>query len=144
MRDAPTARTERTRKHKRVGRAAVFVWFLIGGVLHFVATETEVRLVPPYIPWPYAAVWVSGVFELIGAYGLLLKATRRAAGVGLFILTIAVTPVHLYMQQQPDVFEVPYWTLVARLPLQAALLWLIAWSTFWEAHRPTTLALHDE
>jgi uncharacterized membrane protein len=101
----------------------------MGGVAHFVATETEVRLVPPYIPWPLAAVWVSGVFELLGAAGLLFSRTRRAAGIGLFVLTICVTPVHVYMLQRPELFGVPYWALVLRLPLQVALLALIAWST---------------
>ena len=119
----------RTDGAKRIGRAIVFLWFLIGGVAHFVATETEVRLVPPYIPWPLAVVYVSGVLELLGAGGLLFLRTRRAAGIGLFLLTICVTPVHIYMLQRPDLFSVPYWALVVRLPLQVALLALIAWST---------------
>ena len=114
---------------RRLGWAFVFLWFLIGGIAHFVATETEVRLVPPYIPWPLAAVWVSGAFELLGAVGLLFLRTRRAAGIGLFVLTICVTPVHIDMLQRPDLFAVPYWALVLRLPLQVALLALIAWST---------------
>lgn len=88
---------------------------------------------PPYIPWPHAAVWVSGVFELLGAGGLLFAGARRAAGIGLFVLTICVTPVHIYMLQRPDLFAVPYWALVLRLPLQVALLALIAWSTFRKA-----------
>ena len=108
----------------------VFLWFLIGGIAHFVATEAEVRVVPPYIPWPHAAVWISGAFELLGAAGLLFRATRRAAGVGLFVLTILVTPVHINMLQRPDLFDFPYWALLLRLPLQVALLALIAWGTF--------------
>ena len=122
--------SEWTRRARLAGRMFVVLWFLIGGVAHFLATETEVRLVPPYIPWPYAAVWVSGVFELLGACGLLFSATRRAAGMGLFALTILVTPVHVFMLQRPELFAVPYWLLVLRLPLQVALLALIAWSTF--------------
>ena len=125
--EAPRAMSIRRR---RAGLAIVFLWFLIGGIAHFVATETEVRLVPPYIPWPRTAVLVSGVFELLGAAGLLFPRTRRAAGIGLFALTVAVTPVHIYMLQQPELFAVPYWALVLRLPLQVALLALIAWSTF--------------
>ncbi len=113
---------------RRIGLVIVFLWFLIGGIAHFVATDLEMRIVPPYIPWPRAAVWVSGVFELLGAAGLLWRPTRRATGIGLFILTLAVTPAHLYMLQQPELFDVPYWALVARLPLQAGLLVLIAWS----------------
>lgn len=133
MSTAPATQSPRFDRAKRIGRGIVFLWFLIGGIAHFVATDIEVRLVPPYIPFPRAAVWVSGVFELLGAAGLLVAATRRAAGIGLFALTLCVTPVHVYMLQRPDLFDVPYWALVLRLPLQGALLVLIAWSTFWKA-----------
>jgi uncharacterized membrane protein len=75
---------------KTAGLAFVFLWFLIGGIAHFIATAAEMRIVPPYIPWPRVAVLVSGVFE-----------------------------------QQ---FDVPYWLLVLRLPLQCALLALIAFA----------------
>ena len=84
------------------------------------------RIVPPYVPWPRAVVLVSGLFELLGAAGLLWRPTRRFAGLGLFALTILVTPAHLYMLQRPELFDVPYWALVLRLPLQVALLALIA------------------
>ena len=115
---------------KRAGLAIVFLWFLVGGIAHFVLTETEMRIVPPWVPWPRQAVLVSGVFELLGAAGLLWRPTRRAAGWGLFALTLAVTPAHFYMLQRPELFpSVPYWALLARLPLQVALLALIVWST---------------
>lgn len=112
------------------GLAIVFLWFFIGGIAHFALTDTEMRIVPPWVPWPRAAVLASGVFELLGAAGLLWQPTRHAAGWGLFALTLAVTPAHFYMLQRPDLFPtVPYWALIARLPLQVALLALIAWST---------------
>lgn len=111
------------------GLIFVFLWFLIGGVAHFAATRLETSIVPPYIPDPRAAVLLSGICELLGAAGLLWYRTRRAAGIGLFLLTLAVTPVHFYMLQHPERFNLPYWALVLRLPVQAALLALIAWST---------------
>ena len=113
---------------RRAALAFVFLWFFLGGIAHFVFTEAEMRIVPPYIPWPRGAVLLSGVFELLGAVGLLWPPTRRAAAWGLFALTLAVTPAHIYMLQQPGLFpSVPYWALVLRLPLQVALLALIAW-----------------
>ena len=116
---------------RRASRAAlvfIFLWFFLGGIAHFVFTEAEMRIVPPYIPWPRGAVLLSGVAELLGAVGLLWPPTRRAAAWGLFALTLAVTPAHIYMLQQPALFpSVPYWALVLRLPLQVALLALIAW-----------------
>jgi uncharacterized membrane protein len=131
--------TATTRRLKLAGVVFVFLWFLIGGIAHFVATATEMGIVPPYIPWPRATVLITGVFELLGAIGLLYPPTRRAAGTGLFILTIAVTPVHIYMLQRADLFNVPYWALVLRLPVQVALLALIAWSVIsfpTATHRP--------
>ena len=114
---------------QRVGVAIVFLWFLIGGIAHFALTETEMRIVPPWVPWPRAAVLVSGAFEWLGAVGLLWRPSRRAAGFGLMLLTIAVTPAHIHMLQRPDLFDVPIWALWLRLPVQVALLALIAWST---------------
>ena len=112
------------------GLVFVFLWFAIGGAAHFAFTETEMRIVPPYVPWPRAAVWVSGVAEWLGAAGLLWRPSRRAAGIGLILLTIAVTPANVQMLQQAAQFPaVPYWALVARLPFQLVLLALIAWST---------------
>jgi uncharacterized membrane protein len=112
-----------------IGLAVVFLWFFLGGIAHFVFTETEMRIVPPYVPWPWAAVIVSGVFELIGAAGILWRLTRRVAGLGLMALTVVVTPAHIYMLQHPELFGVPMWALWVRLPIQVGLLWLIWWRT---------------
>jgi len=112
------------------------LWFFVGGLAHFAKTDLEMSIMPPYIPWPRAAVLVSGVFELLGAFGILYRPTRRAAGIGLLALTIAVTPANIFMAQHPDRFPVAEWILIARLPLQLGLLALIAWSTsVWAARR---------
>ena len=121
---------------KRVGLVLVFLWFAIGGVAHFTLTELEMRIVPEWIPWPRAAVLVSGVFELLGAAGILIPVTRRAAGIGLFLLTIAVTPANVYMLQHAELFHIPRWALIARLPFQALLLALIIWSTWKPLPKP--------
>lgn len=117
-----------TGKAQRTGLIFVFLWFFVGGLAHFAATDLEAQIVPPYIPWPHAVVLISGVLEVLGALGLLWRATRRWAGVGLFLLTIAVTPANIYMLQHASQFAVPYGLLWLRLPLQVGLLWLIAWS----------------
>src|SRR4051812_44256368 len=115
MRAGSTPRLSRARL---AGIGFVFLWFFIGGIAHFVATETEMRIVPPWFPWAREAVLVSGVFELLGALGLLWRPSRRAAGIGLFLLTLAVTPAHIYMLQRPELFPVPIWALWLRLPIQ--------------------------
>lgn len=123
------AESARISRWRWAGLAFVFLWFAVGGVAHFVLTETEIRIVPPYIPWPREAVLVTGVLELLGAVGLLWRVSRRAAGIGLILLTLAVTPANIYMLQHAAQFpSVPYWALVTRIPLQVLLLALIGWS----------------
>lgn len=113
---------------KQAAVAFVFLWFFIGGIGHFAFTAAEMRIVPPYISWPREVVLISGVFELLGAVGLLWLPSRRAAAMGLFMLTLAVTPAHIYMLQAPELFaSVPYWALLLRMPIQLALLALIGW-----------------
>lgn len=128
----------------RAALVVVILWFFVGGIAHFVFTETEMRIVPPWVPWPRAAVLVSGAFELLGAAGLAWRPTRRAAAWGLFALTLAVTPAHFYMLQQPELFpSVPYWALVLRLLLQVALLAVIAWIALQSPARPLTQPASD-
>ena len=109
-------------------RLFIFTWFFVGGIMHFAQPELFLRIVPPIIPYPLATVYISGAFELLGAIGLCIKSTRRYAGYGLMLLTIAVTPANIYMLQHAELFsEVPQWALVVRLPFQLFLIWLIWW-----------------
>ena len=109
-------------------RLFIFTWFFVGGVMHFSKPDLFLRIVPPIIPYPLAAVYISGAFELLGAIGLGIKSTRSYSGYGLILLTIAVTPANIYMLQHAELFsEVPQWVLLARLPFQLFLIWLIWW-----------------
>jgi uncharacterized membrane protein len=80
------------------------------------------------LPRPDLLVAISGVAELLGAMGLLLPRTRRAAGWGLILLLIAVFPANIRMLQDARasnasaVWQAMLW---ARLPLQALLIWLV-------------------
>jgi uncharacterized membrane protein len=90
----------------------------------------EMRIMPPYVPYPRTMVLISGVFELLGGIGVLIPVTRRAAGIGLFVLTIAVTPANVYMMQHAEQFNWPLWVHVSRLVFQVFFLWLILWTTW--------------
>ncbi|MEO8223428.1 MAG: hypothetical protein ABI661_01380 [Gammaproteobacteria bacterium] len=112
------------------GLTLVFLYFFGGGITHFTATDMFVKTVPPYIPAPLAMVYISGLCEILGAIGLWTRRWRRAAGTGLFILTLCVTPANVYMWMNPQLFpgmspDFLFW----RLPAQAVLLALIWWST---------------
>ena len=108
------------------GLAIVFAWFFVGGIAHFTSTDFFVSIVPPWVPFPLWAVYVSGVIEVILAVLVLWSFTRQLAGWGLIALTIAVTPanVHMYMnpEQFPDASETAY---LVRLIVQVVLLFII-------------------
>ena len=117
-------------KLKIVGMAFVFLWFMGGGVMHFISPEFFLAIMPPSLPYHEAAVAISGVFEIIGAVGLLFQRTRRMAGIGLFVLTLAVSPANIYMSLNPELFpDVSDLALTLRLVVQVLLLACIWWST---------------
>ena len=118
------------KKLKIVGMAFVFLWFMGGGVMHFISPEFFLAIMPPSLPYHEAAVAISGVFEIIGAVGLLFQRTRRMAGIGLFVLTLAVSPANIYMSLNPELFpDVSDLALTLRLVIQVLLLACIWWST---------------
>jgi uncharacterized membrane protein len=89
---------------------------------------------PSWLPWHRGLVYLSGVLEMAGGVGLLIRRTRRAAGIGLILLLIAVWPANLQMVLNARAADVPPWheaLLWLRLPLQ---LLLIVWA--WRASRP--------
>jgi uncharacterized membrane protein len=112
------------------GVAVVFLWFMLGGISHFTNAQSFFAIMPPYVPYPRAAVYVSGVFEILLAIGILFPATRERAGILLMVLTVAVTPANVHMWLHPELFpNVAPALLSGRLVLQVLLLWLIWWST---------------
>ena len=116
---------------KNLGLAIVFLFFFGGGVTHFTDADFFVAIMPPYLGWHLEIVYISGVFEILGAIGILIPKLRQWAGNGLFLLlTICVTPANIHMWLNPELFpDVPEAFLTVRLILQVLLLALIWWST---------------
>ncbi len=58
--DAPGTRSRFQLSCQRLaGLTFIFRWIAIGGTAHFVATDAEMRIVPPLIPWSHAAAQVA-------------------------------------------------------------------------------------
>ncbi len=111
-----------------IARIALAALFIVSGASHFVRSDFFTAIVPPWLPSPLTLVWVSGFFEIAGAIGLLVPATRRAAGMGLVVLMVAVFPANLHMALHADSFpHFAPWLLWLRLPLQGALIAVAFW-----------------
>lgn len=93
------------------------------GVLHFVRPAPFVAIVPPWLPWPLALVYVSGAAEIAFGVLLLFRRTRVLAAWGIILLLIAVFPANIHMAVNAHLFpamsEPVLW---ARLPLQLVLI----------------------
>lgn len=110
------------------------------GVMHFVAPKPFVQIVPAWLPAPLLLVYISGFFEIIGAIGLLIPFTQRAAAWGLVALLIAVFPANINMavNELPlgdTVYPIGNWV---RLPLQFVLIAWAYWMTRPDAPAHTT------
>ena len=117
-----------------LSRRALALVMVVAGMLHFVATDAYVAVMPGYLPLRRELVYLSGVFEVLFGLGLLWRKTRAAAGIGLIALYLAVLPANINMAVhniQPAGFDIPGFLLWARLPFQLVLIY---WA--WRVSRP--------
>ena len=99
-----------------LGLSFFFIYF---GVDHFINPDFYLSIMPPSFPMHLEAVYISGLFEILGGIGVLLSKTRKLAGWGLFALLIAVYPANIYMALTPEAFpDIPLSALYFRLVLQ--------------------------
>ncbi|MDB4994505.1 MAG: hypothetical protein JWM74_1937 [Myxococcaceae bacterium] len=113
-------------------RVLLAIAMIAVGTLHFVRPSGFVKIVPAWLPAPLVLVLVSGFFEIAGGVGLLLPRVRRAAGIGLIALYIAVFPANVAMavhEIQPDGATLPVWMMWARLPFQLLFIALAWWTS---------------
>jgi len=120
-------RTERDRV-----RLALSIWFVLAGILHFTATQTELLMMPPILPFKVALMYISGVAEIAGGIGLMVPRWQRPAAFGLVFLLLAVFPANINAAindiQGPGLINdrVLQWV---RLPLQFVLIGIIVWAS---------------
>ena len=114
-----------------IGLAALFV---TAGIFHFVRPAVFERVVPPFLPYPRALVYISGAAEIAGGVALLVPQLRAFAGLWLTALLIAVFPANIHMALAPERagFGIaPLW-LWLRLPAQLVLIAFVWWAALRE------------
>jgi uncharacterized membrane protein len=119
-------------KAQKVSLAIEAIFYICAGGLHFVRAPMYMKIMPPYVPWHLAMVYVSGAAEILGGLGLLVRRVRRSAAVGLVALLIAVFPANVYMATNPveaGASTLPYWAPWGRLLVQPIFIWWVLWST---------------
>ena len=104
---------------KKIVLIGLAAFFINVGIDHFVNPDFYLSIMPPAFPLHLEAVYISGVFEILGGIGVLIPKFRRFSGWGLVALLIAVYPANIYMAISPDTFpDIPVSALYFRLVLQ--------------------------
>jgi uncharacterized membrane protein len=103
------------------------VVYVAAGIYHFVNPRFYQRIMPPYLPFPLALIYISGVCEIVFGVLLIPEATRIPAAWLIIALLVAVFPANIQMAINFWERKNPYlWMAIARLPLQVVLIWF-AW-----------------
>ena len=115
-------------RKRNASRLLLGLLFIAAGILHFLYPARYAEIIPPFLPYPIALVYISGVGEFLGGCGVLIERVRRWAGIGLIALLIAVYPANIYMLYKE--WHTHGWTsltliLLLRLPLQFLLIWWV-------------------
>jgi uncharacterized membrane protein len=110
------------------GRIGVALLFAFTGVGHFLKQDEMMEMLPLWVPARRAVVYASGIFELLGAIGVLIPASAHVVGIALCIFLVAATPLNIYAAFKKRGFSSasagPAY-LLARLPFQAFLfVWI--------------------
>lgn len=121
---------------KTVSRWLMAALYVSAGVMHFVNPWFFVQIMPPYLPWHWELVYLSGAIEIALGMLLLVPTTKRLAAWGVIALLIAVFPANVHMAMANVQFDPPpamgqpsplaNWI---RLPIQLVLILWAWWYT---------------
>lgn len=112
----------------RVALAAMFVFTAVSH-FHPRTRPDLVRMVPASLPAPALLVTATGVFEFLGAIGLLVPQALPLAAYGLMALLVAMFPANVHAARQKLLVAgrraTPlHWRLPLQLSWIAALWWV--------------------
>lgn len=127
-------------------RVGLSLFFAFTGLGHFVRTEELAAMLPPSVPYRAGLIYVTGVFELLGAAGVWVPHLRRLTGICLIVMLLCVLPANVYAALNRVAFgghgAGPVYLLI-RVPFQL----FVAWWVYYAAVRPSPTVAgvrHDE
>ena len=116
---------------------SMILLYLAAGVNHFIQPGFYEKIMPSYIPFHSACIFLSGVSEVLLALLLLLKGTRKIAAWLIIAMLIVFFVIHI--QMLIDAWATGgylLWIAIIRIPMQFVLIW-------W-AHLYTKKSLHNK
>ncbi len=105
------------------------VFFIGGGINHFVSPDFYLPLMPDYIPAHEFMVQLSGVTEIVAGVMLLSPSLSRWGAWFIIAHLVVFFTVHFWMiQHASDKYsEVPLWALWFRIVMQVVFIVWASW-----------------
>ncbi|MBL8648883.1 MAG: DoxX family protein [Sphingopyxis sp.] len=115
---------------RRALRWLLALAYAYAGYRHLATPAPFLAITPPWVPMPDAVVAATGVAELAGAAGLMIPATRQAAGWGLALYALCVWPANFHHALANIAIggeTLSWWYHGPRLALQPVIIWWALW-----------------
>lgn len=113
----------------RVGLSLFFAFTSIG---HFIRTEAMAEMLPAAVPYRTGLIYLTGIFELLGAIAVWIPGLRKLTGVFLILLLGGLLPANVYSAVNRVEFgghsAGPLYLLV-RIPFQLFAIWWVYFAT---------------
>ncbi len=122
---------------REAGRIALVIMFLFTGFSHFSGLKHDfAAMIPEPLPNDLWVIYLTGLFEIAGAVGLLIPRTRRLAGICLVLLLVALFPanVNAIINEIPLGGNAPT-PLWVRAPMQLLYIGMIWWTSIKEGSK---------
>jgi uncharacterized membrane protein len=98
--------------------------YILAGINHFVMPQFYMRIMPPYLPYPLALIYLSGLVEIISGIFLAINKTRKVGAWLIICLLIAVFPANIQMSiDQFHLLGLMFYLSLLRLPFQFLLIY---------------------
>ena len=122
---------ERLSSWRGAGRGALVIMFLFTGTSHFTSMKYDfAAMIPDPLPNGLWVIYLTGVFEIAGAVGLLIPQTRKLAGICLILLLVAMfsANVNAALNEIPlgGQDPTPLWL---RTPIQLLYIGMVWWTS---------------
>ncbi len=122
---------DRLSSWRMAGRGALVTMFLFTGFSHFSNMKYELAaMIPAPLPNGLWVIYLTGLFEIAGAIGLLIPRTRKLAGICLVLLLVGLfsANVNAALNEIPLRGEAatPLWI---RTPMQLLYIGMVWWTS---------------
>lgn len=115
------------------GKVALAATLLFTSLGHLIYTKGMVLMLPDFIPLKKEMIYVTGLLEVMGAFGLFVPALSRLTGMLLIVFFILILPTNIYASMRHLNYETATFDgkgpvyLWFRIPFQ---LLLIGWTYY--------------